>query len=242
MIPTTELARKRLRGRRVIAVSSGKGGVGKSLVAALLSLSTSGSRRTVLIDLDIHGMAMPRLFGLVGRTHEVSREGIKPIQVSNNLGIVSLGNIVGDRYVVLPGANEGEVIESLMAYTDYGDAELVVIDMPPGLSDELLVLGRICGYEPYVVTTPSRQSIGVVKHLLDYMSESGIRVNTLVVNMSFMECNGKRIRPFGEPNWARRIAEEYAIPRIIELPMDPSVEEYVGSIQNYRGNLLNLLP
>ena len=236
--PTLELARDRLRNREVIAVVSGKGGVGKSTISALLALNIANRESTVLIDLDIHGMSIPKLFGIEDRMHEVGREGLEPIIINGKLGIISLRGVVGNKYVVLPGERRGGVLLDLFAYTNYGNAKYIVVDMPPGMSDELLVLHRLRDYTPIIVTLPSRQSIGVVEDLLKYLVDSGIRPRAMVINMAFMACGNEVVKPFGDTRWAIELARKYGIEVVRELPIDPAIEDYVGRIGDYKGKLM----
>jgi len=195
---------------------SAKGGVGKSVISSLIALSLP---KATLIDLDVHAMAIPKLFGLEGRLHEVTSKGIEPFRVKN-VAIVSLSGIVKDRFVVLPGNNVAPTMESLIAFSDI-DTDYVVFDLPPGLGDEVLVLERVTDFVPVVVTTPSRVSRKVVDHLLKYLEERGKRAKVLV-NMAYMECDGKTVKPFGD-------YEGFG------LPLDPDLENYVGRIQDYEG-------
>jgi ATP-binding protein involved in chromosome partitioning len=238
--PLRELARDRLTGRTVIAITSGKGGVGKSTIASLMALIISRYGRTTLVDLDIHGTSIPRAMGVQGRVHEVSKEGIEPIRVLENLGIISIRGIIGSRYVVLPGEREGSVMEALLAFTNYGDSRFVMIDMPPGMSDELLVLGRVTNFMPIIVTTPSKQSLYVVEDLIRYLVDTKQQPRYLIVNMSYIQHGASIIRPFGDVSMAYELGKRYGL-SIIELPIDPSLENYIGSIINYRGELLSRL-
>ena len=221
MEPLRELGKEKLKGKKVIAVMSSKGGVGKSVISALLSLSLPS---VTLIDLDIHTMAIAKLFGVEGLTHEVGKEGIRPFRI-NNVNLVSLSGVVrGGKYVILPGGNQSSVMEELLAYssivTDY-----VVIDMPPGLGDEVLVLERLTDFQPVVVTTPSKVSLKVVNHLLSYLKERGKEKVYVIVNMAYFKCGNEIIRPFGE------------FKGDLELPIDPAIEDYVGRIYEYHGEI-----
>ncbi|MFP3160163.1 MAG: P-loop NTPase [Vulcanisaeta sp.] len=238
--PLRELARDRLTGRTVIAITSGKGGVGKSTIASLMALIISRYGRATLVDLDIHGTSIPRAMGVQGRVHEVSKEGIEPIRILENLGIISIRGIIGSRYVVLPGERESSVMEALLAFTNYGDSRFVMIDMPPGMSDELLVLGRVTNFMPIIVTTPSKQSLYVVEDLIRYLIDTKQQPRYLIVNMSYIQHGASIIRPFGDVNMAYELGKRYGL-SIIELPIDPSLENYIGSIINYRGELLSRL-
>ncbi len=236
--PTLELARDRLGNKEVITVVSGKGGVGKSTISSLLAMGISEIDRTVLIDLDIHGMSIPKLFGTEGRMHETSKEGLEPIIINDKLGVISLRGVVGNKYVILPGERRGGVLLDLLAYTNYGNARYVIVDMPPGMSDELLVLHRLRDYMPIIVTTPSRHSVGVVEDLVRYLVDLGIRPRAVVINMAFMICGNETARPFGSTEWVIELVNRYGIKLIKELLIDPVIEEYIGRISEYRGQLL----
>jgi len=229
MRPLLERARENMRGRRVLAVMAGKGGVGKSVISALLATA----RKAPLIDLDLFGMAVPKLFGVAGRLHEVGKEGIESIEVGG-VRIFSVGGIVGDRYVVLPGAYQGGVVEALLAFAKLGDAREVVVDMPPGMGEELLSLHRVADFTPILVTTPSAASHGVVKHLIDYLLELGKRPAAVVMNMAYVKCDGGVVYPFGKGEEVKKLVEMYKIP-LTEVPIDPRLEDYIGEIYSYRG-------
>ncbi len=233
MEPLRQLAKEKLSNKRVVAVMSAKGGVGKSVISSLLSLSFSERENTLLIDLDIHTMATTKLFGLEGRLHEVGKDGIEPFKVGR-LGVVSLGGIVKDNYVLLPGGNNGGVMESLIAYADMKGVERVVFDLPPGLGDEVLVLERLTKYSPVVVTTPSKVSVKVVEYLVRYLTERNSKP-FLVVNMAYFDC-GKVVRPFGDVENVKALSEKYGV-SLLEMPIDPNVEDYIGNIQGYNGPL-----
>lgn len=103
------------------------------------------------------------------------------------MNLVSLSGVVrGGKYVILPGGNQSSVMEELLAYssivTDY-----VVIDMPPGLGDEVLVLERLTDFQPVVVTTPSKVSLKVVNHLLSYLKERGKEKVYVIINMAYFK-------------------------------------------------------
>ncbi|MQL56409.1 P-loop NTPase [Acidianus ambivalens] len=216
MEPLRQLAKDKLSGKRVYAVMSAKGGVGKSVISSLLALTIGN---TTLIDLDIHTMAIPKLFGLEGKLHEVTKNGIEPFEVKTTK-IVSLSGIVKDNYVILPGENQSSIMESLIAYSHI-DSNTVLFDLSPGLGDEILVLERITDFTPIVVTTPSKISKRVVDYLIRYLRERG-KEPKILVNLAYMDCDGKVVKPFGE-------YEGFG------LPIDPNLEDYIGRIQDYEG-------
>mgnify|MGYP001772568994 CR=1 FL=1 len=234
MEPLRQLAKEKLAGKNVIAVMSAKGGVGKSVISSLLTLALGEG--TLLVDMDIHTMAVTKLFGLEGKLHEVTKDGIEPFNVSS-VQIVSLSGIVKDKYVILPGGNNERVMESLIAFTNMKKAKNVVFDLPPGLGDEILVLERLTKFKPVVVTTPSKVSVKVVEYLIKYLNEKGLNP-LLLVNMSYYDCGGKIVRPFGDVDSASSLANKYGL-RLVELPIDPTIEDYMGRIQEYKGVLLS---
>lgn len=231
MNPILERARDRFRGKRVIAVMSAKGGVGKSTIASLIALNLSEKQKTALIDLDIYGNSTLKLFG-INKLHEVSKEGIEPFVVGN-LSIFSVGGLVGDHYVVLPGKDEGSVVESLLGLSNVKE-EIVVIDTPPGMGEELLALKRILNPEVLLVTLPSKLSVKIVRHMLDYLLDSGVKPKMILANMSFLDTPNGRIHPFGELEPVYELGKKFSI-KVECLPFDPSVEEFVGRIQDYSG-------
>jgi Mrp family chromosome partitioning ATPase len=216
MEPLRQLAKDKLSGKKVYAVMSAKGGVGKSVISSLLALTIGN---TTLIDLDIHTMAIPKLFGLEGKLHKVTKNGIEPFEVKT-IKIVSLSGIVKDNYVILPGGNQLSIMESLIAYSHI-DTNTVLFDLPPGLGDEILVLERITDFTPIVVTTPSKISKKVVGYLTRYLIERG-KEPKILVNLAYIECVGKVVKPFGE-------YEGFG------LLIDPNLEDYIGRIQDYEG-------
>lgn len=224
MEPLRELAKDKLKGKKAIGVMSAKGGVGKSVISALLSLSLPSS--VTLIDLDIHTMAIAKLFGVENKELEVNKEGIQPMNIKN-VGLISLAGIVRDKYVLLPGRNQSNVMKELIAYSAI-KSEYVVFDLPPGLGDEILVLEELTDFKPVVVTTPSKVSVKVVNYLLDYLKEKG-KKPTVIVNMSYFKCGEEKVRPFGD------------FQGDINLPIDSSLEDYIGRIQDYEGEIKNVL-
>ncbi|AKV75302.1 ATP-binding protein [Metallosphaera sedula] len=228
------LARKKLQGRKTIAVMSAKGGVGKSVVSSLLAIALSREYNTLLIDLDIHTMALPKLFGYEGSLHEVRKEGIVPFTINEKLKLLTLGGVVRNKTVILPGRNQEKVMESLLG-TGAINEELVIFDLPPGLGDEILVLEKVTDFLPVVVTNPSELSVKVVKYLLDYLAELG-KDPLLVANMSYIKCGSQIIRPFGNLSLHGMGRKQ---PQIIELPMDETLNEFIGKIHEYKGELLD---
>jgi ATP-binding protein involved in chromosome partitioning len=233
MNPILELARERLKGKKVLAVMSAKGGVGKSTIASLIALNFGERQKTALIDLDIYGNSVLKLFG-IQKLHEVSKEGIEPFRVGN-LSIFSVGGLVGDHYIVLPGKEEGNVLESLLGLANLRE-ETVVIDTPPGMGEELLTLKRVANPEVILVTLPSKLSVMVVEQMLEYLLESKLKVEWIVANMCYLNTPSGPIYPFGKPEFVKKLGVEKGI-KVEYLPVDPELEDFSGRIWDYSGLL-----
>lgn len=233
MNPLLEIARERLRGKRVVAVMSAKGGVGKSTIATLMALNFGERQKTALIDLDIYGNSTLKLFG-INQLHKISKDGIEPFKVGN-VSIFSIGGLVGDHYIVLPGREEGNVLESFLGLSNVKE-ETIVIDTPPGMGEELLTLKRVAEPKIILVTLPSKLSVMTVKHMLDYLLDSGLKVRRLVANMCYLNSPNGQIYPFGKPEIVEKLGREHGI-RVECLPVDPELEEFSGRIQEYSGVL-----
>lgn len=227
--PIFERARDKLRRvGKITLVVSGKGGVGKSIVAASLAfISVNKGYRTGLLDLDIHGPSMHKIFGF-DRELVADEKGLIPPSV-NGLKIMSLGFMVGENPVPLKGESKRSVLSFLIAITEWGDLEHLVIDMPPGTGDEtvfsLRVLRRMSNAGAIVVTTPSFLSQSVVARLIELLRGEGMRIHGVVENMAYVKCCGEVLRPFGSLD--NDFLGNYNLRILASLPMDPSIEERI---------------
>lgn len=218
--PLLDMARGRLSGKRVIALVSGKGGVGKTTLSAIISLALARSGRSVsLFDLDIHGVSAYTIFG-INEVHEVSKLGIEPIRASN-VYLFSIAGIVGKEPIVLPGENKWGVLLSFVANANIR-SEYVVFDMPPGMSDELLLLRTLTPFKPIVVTTPSSLSTDVALRLTKWLDERGSRPHAVIINMANLYRQQVSLGPY--PHFT--------------VPWDPGIEDFIGRIAQYDGPVM----
>jgi len=196
-------ARRRIGAiEEVILVGSGKGGVGKSLVASLIALGLARKGfRTALLDLDIHGASLPLYFELSGPLTS-GKDGLEPKLVQRRLKVMSIGFFVGSRPVPLRGgASKESLILDLVALTHWGPLDYLIVDMPPGLGDEVLTAFSIFGKKAHLilVTTPSPYATEVVFRLRELAWSEGITTKGIVVNMAYSLFGGKRkLYPFGK--------------------------------------------
>ena len=175
--PRTSVINQRLsKIGRIIAVSSGKGGVGKSMVAAALALSLAKDGcRVGLFDLDFTGPSTHIILGVPSKVQPKEEKGLVP-PTFQGLSYMSLVYFVGDNPTPLRGADISNALIELLSVTQWGQLDFLVVDMPPGIGDAVLDLIRLVdGIEFLIVTTPSLLAFEVVKkqvalfqlHLLD---------------------------------------------------------------------------
>ena len=170
---------------RILAFASAKGGVGKSVCAALTALAlAAGGRRTGLLDLDFQGASAHLLLG-AGLRFPEEAGGIKPLKVRENLDFMSFAVFSRERAVPLRGTETGEALRELLAVTVWDPLELLVLDLPPGTGDLLLDLLRLVRRTEYVVVaTPSPLDLSVVERLLALLSELRLPLAGLIENMA----------------------------------------------------------
>ncbi|MEM4573578.1 MAG: P-loop NTPase [Candidatus Caldarchaeum sp.] len=169
---------------KVILVAGGKGGVGKSVVAATTALLLSKKFRTGLLDLDLHGPSSAAILGAENSPIEEA-DGIVPPTV-DRLKLMSLDLLVKGRPIPLSGLSKQEVVKEIVALTDFGELDFLVVDLPPGSGDELLASIRI--FRPkattIIVTTPSALSSSFAERVITIMKSTSVPIFGIVENMS----------------------------------------------------------
>jgi len=219
--PRVSLISERLRNiRRIIAVSSGKGGVGKSLVASVLALTlVKKGFKVGFFDIDFTSPSSHIILN-TGNVQPEEKNGIVP-PVVNGLKYMSIIYYAGDRASPLRGADFSNALIELLAVTVWGELDFLVIDMPPGISDATLdVLRLIRKAEFLVVTTSSRLAFETVRKFIDLLIELNVPVLGVIENMKMTDSN-----------FIRRKIEEKGIKFWGEIPFDKSLEENIGDIE-----------
>ena len=153
-----------------ILVLSGKGGVGKSTVAAFLAAGLSRTGRTVgLLDVDVHGPSIPQLMGLREQTIGISGNQMQPVQVNANLGVMSIGFLVSSQQdaVIWRGPMKFNVIRQFLKDVNWGKLDCLIVDSPPGTGDEPLAVAQLIGRPAFavLVTTPQNVAIDDVRKI-----------------------------------------------------------------------------
>ena len=227
--------------KKVIGVVSGKGGVGKSLTTSLLAAYAQKQGFSVgIMDADITGPSIPHMFGVTERMSG-DENGINTVLSPSGMQMVSMNLVLDDE--TSPVIWRGMVISGtvMQFWTDviWKDVDLLFIDMPPGTGDvPLTVFQSIPISGIVIVTTPQDLVKMVVEKAVNMAKIMNIPVLGLVENMSYLSCPdcGKKIEIFGASK-AQRIANEYGIPAIAQMPLDAKISAYAdaGRIEDYEG-------
>ena len=222
--PTTNI-------RKVIAVASGKGGVGKSMVTSLLAIALRNRGYKVgIMDADITGPSIPKAFGM----HTYARgdgEGILPVVSKSGIEMISLNFLVENE--TDPVVWRGPVINGMVQqfYTEvyWGELDYLLVDLPPGTSDVVLTVYQSLPVDGIIfVSTPQDLVEMIVEKAIKMSDMMNLRSIALVENMSYILCPhcGKEISVFGESK-AIEIADRYEIPYVIRMPIQPELAEAV---------------
>jgi len=211
-----------LAAKSIVAVGSGKGGVGKSTVAASLAFGLAQSGCQVgLMDADVYGPSIPHLLGTAQRPRIVEQR-IEPIRV-DNVAVMSMGFLVPPgEAVIWRGPMLHGAITQFLRDTDWGNLDYLIIDMPPGTGDIALTLSQLVPVSgAVVVCTPQDVALLDAIKAIAMFRKVNIDVVGMVENMSFFQCDscGKRHEIFGSGG-ARRKAEELNVPFLGEVPLN----------------------
>lgn len=215
--------------KKVIAVASGKGGVGKSLVTSLLAVRAAArGMRVAVLDADITGPSIPKAFGVTARAF--GEEGtIYPVRTKSGMQMMSMNTLLehDDDPVVWRGTLIAGAAVQFWTDVLWEDVDIMFIDMPPGTGDvPLSVFQSIPLSGIVIVTTPQDLVEMIVKKAANMAKMMNVPVLGLVENMSYFVCPdcGKRHEIFGKSK-ADALAAEYGIPAVAKLPINPSVAQ-----------------
>jgi ATP-binding protein involved in chromosome partitioning len=219
--------------RQVIAVSSGKGGVGKSTVAVNLACALAASGLKVgLLDADIYGPNAPTMLGVAERTPEVRGEGaqqvLTPIETCG-IAMVSMGLLIQENQpVIWRGPMLNGIIRQFLYQVDWGERDVLIVDLPPGTGDAQLTIAQAVPMAgAIIVTTPQQVSLADARRGLAMFLQMGVTVLGVVENMSVFippDAPDKRYALFGSGGGAH-LAEEAGVPLLAELPLEMPVRE-----------------
>ena len=214
--------------KHLIAVASGKGGVGKSTTAVNLALALKSlGLKVAVLDADVYGPSIPKLFGLTGKPEPSDAAGKKMKPMTRyGVEVMSIGFLVPeDTPMIWRGPMVMSALTQLLRETEWGEADVMVIDMPPGTGDVQLTLAQqtpLAG--AVIVSTPQDLALIDARKGLNMFAKVNVPVIGIVENMSYFVCSkcGERHEIFGHGG-AREEAERIGVPFLGEIPLDKEV-------------------
>lgn len=231
----------------VVAVMSGKGGVGKSLVTGLLAtaLRRRGFRVGIL-DADITGPSIPKMFGLRGKP-QPGPLGVMPVPSRSGIEIISINLFLEreDEAVVWRGPMVAGAIKQFWEEVVWGELDYLLVDLPPGTSDAPLTVAQTLPLSGAVIVSSPQDLAGmIVRKAMRLTTALNVPVLGVVENMSFFHCpdNGKDYELFG-PSRGQQLADAAAAPLLARVPIDPLASRLCdeGRVEDYRADVVDEL-
>jgi ATP-binding protein involved in chromosome partitioning len=218
--------------KNIIAVASGKGGVGKSTTAVNLALALAAEGASVgMLDADIYGPSQPMMLGIAGRPESKDGKRIEPM-LGHGLQASSIGFLIDiDTPMVWRGPMVTQALEQLLKDTNWRELDYLVVDLPPGTGDIQLTLAqKVPVTGAVIVTTPQDIALIDARKGLKMFEKVGIPILGIVENMSFHICPqcGHESHIFGEGG-AARMAKDYGTELLGQLPLDETIQQQADS-------------
>ena len=218
--------------KNIVAVASGKGGVGKSTTTVNLALALAAEGASVgMLDADIYGPSQPMMMGLEGRPESEDGKTIEPMQ-NYGVQVMSIGFLVEpDQAMIWRGPMVTQALDQLLRQTNWGDLDYLIVDMPPGTGDIALTLTqRVPLTGVVIVTTPQDIALLDAKKGLTMFEKVSVPILGIVENMSVYVCPncGHSEHIFGADG-GRRLAEQYKVDYLGVLPLNLSIREQADS-------------
>jgi len=212
-----------------ILVLSGKGGVGKSCIAANLAVWLSMQGKNVgLLDIDIHGPSIPKLLNLEDRKVQAEGDKIKPVLYNHTLKVISIGFLIHDENAALiwRGPMKHNVIKQFVTDVSWGNLDYLIVDCPPGTGDEPLSIVQLLGNADgaVIVTTPQQLSVIDVKKCITFCRQLNLPVLGVIENMSGFVCPHCNHRTdIFTGDGGKQMAKDFDVPFLGSIPIDPEV-------------------
>jgi len=211
--------------KRIVAVASGKGGVGKSTVTTNLAVALSRAGwRVGIMDADIYGPSVPLMMNVRGKPFANDDKQILPLS-SYGIPCMSIGFLVDDKTpVIWRGPMVMGVVNQFLHQVAWGELDVLLIDLPPGTGDaQLTLIQAVPITGALVVTTPQDVAVLDAVRAIEMFRKLDVPVLGIVENMAWLELpDGSRMHPFGEGGGART-AQEYGVPLLASVPLDPTI-------------------
>ncbi|MBM3155600.1 MAG: Mrp/NBP35 family ATP-binding protein [Chloroflexi bacterium] len=234
--------------RSVIAVMSGKGGVGKSLVTALLGIALARKGKKVgILDADITGPSIPKMFGLSNQRPSGSDTGILPVLSKTGISVMSINLVLPheDDAVIWRGPLIGKAIQQFWEEVLWGKLDCLIVDLPPGTADApLTVMQSLSVSGVVIVLSPQELAVMVVRKAVKMAQQMNVPILGVVENMSYfiLPDSGKKLELFGRSRGAE-MAEMAGAPLLAQIPIDPRLAELcdAGEIEKYSSEAFDSL-
>lgn len=230
--------------KKVIAVVSGKGGVGKSLVTSMLAVTMNRrGHKTAILDADITGPSIPKAFGLKEKA-QGSELGLYPVDTKTGISVMSINLLLENETapVVWRGPIIAGTVKQFWSDVIWNDVDYMFVDMPPGTGDVPLTVFQSLPIDGVIVVTSPQELVSmIVAKAVNMAKMMEIPVLGLVENMSYIKCPdcGKEIRLFGEGK-TEKTAAEYGLPLLAKLPLDAELAKLTdgGMIELFTADYL----
>lgn len=234
------ITRRRLKEiDRIIVIVSGKGGVGKSMIATTMSFLMAKEGRSIgLFDVDLYSSSSSSILGANNLPREATHGLIPP--TSNNVKVMSISLFIGGRPASIGGKAAREIIKEMLTITEWGKLDCLIVDTPAGIGDTMMMLAEIMRGKAnfIVVTTPSKLSVSTTRRIVEFLLSAGMSVMGIIENMSTGKTN-KDIE---------LISRELGVELMGRIPLDIEAAEAIdrGDLSmliqtNFATSLLNLL-
>jgi len=228
--------------KHVVAVVSGKGGVGKSSVSALLAITLRKRGFNVgILDADITGPSIPKMLLQENQHPRTSQMGILPVETAGGIKVMSINLLLADpnQAVIWRGPLISGAIKQFWGDVYWGNLDYLIIDLPPGTSDASLTVMQSLPLNGIIlITTPQSLAAMVVRKAASMADQLAIPLLGIVENMSYAQCKcGERLEVFG-PSHAAELAEQMHTPLLARLPIDPTIASLgdSGALETFSGN------
>lgn len=226
--------------KKVIAIMSGKGGVGKSSITSLVATALREKGNKVgIMDADITGPSIPKVFGINNERAKGNDSGINPVITNTGIKVISLNLLIDkeDSPVVWRGPLIANTVKQFYTEVNWGELDYLLIDLPPGTGDVSLTIMQSLSLDGIIVVSSPQDLVKlIVKKSLNMAKMMNIPVVGIIENMSYFECGecGKRIDIFGKSR-VNEIATEMGINVLAQIPIDPSFVELCdeGKVELY---------
>lgn len=244
--PAIELVKQRLSEvKNKLLVLSGKGGVGKSTVTTMLARTMAiknPNKNFAVLDIDICGPSQPRMFGVLNEQIHQSGSGWSPVYIDDNLSLMSIGFLLGsqDDAIIWRGPKKNGMIRQFLSEVDWGKLDYLIVDTPPGTSDEHLAavnyLSGTMNWGAVVVTTPQEISLLDVRKEINFCRKVKMPIVGVIENMKGFVCPKCKMKSEIFPattGGAEQMCNDMNVPFIGALPIDPQLTKACDQGSNF---------